>query len=120
MTDQPSGTAGRPASQEPEQRASAFVAGLPMVSDPTRRETTFAGVGLVLMCLGLVVAVLAVILSQASQNPLDQSTQLTMAVAGLAVTAFGGVLFLRFSLGRLLRFWLLRMLHEQATRHNGP
>lgn len=121
MTDQPNTTTGPPAVQGPAgQRATAFVAGLPTVSDPSRREATYARIGMVVMSLGLVVAVVAVILSQSSQNPLDQSTQLTMAVAGLAATAFGGVVFLRFSLGRLLRFWLLRMLHEQRVDHDRP
>ncbi len=93
-------------------RANEFMAGLPQVADPTGREMIFARVGMVLMVIGLIVAIIAVILSQSSNNALDQNTQMTIAVAGIAATVFGGVIFLRYSLGRLLRYWLLRMLHE--------
>lgn len=96
-------------------RATEFVAGLPQVADSTGRETTFARVGMVVMVIGLIVAIIAVILSQSSNNPLDQNTQMTIAVAGTAATVFGGVIFLRYSLGRLLRYWLLRMLHEMHS-----
>lgn len=99
-------------------RATEFVAGLPQVADPTGREMLFARVGMVVMVIGLIVAIIAVILSQSSDNPLDQNTQITIAVAGIAATVFGGVIFLRYSLGRLLRYWLLRMLHEMHDRRD--
>lgn len=97
-------------------KADDFVAGLPDVADRTRSELLYARIGMACMIVGFIVTVVAVILSQASDNALDQSTQLTLGVAGLAAVGLGGVVFLRYSLGRLLRFWLLRILHESHDR----
>lgn len=97
---------------DPNRKADEFVAGLPQVADRTRAEVLYARVGMAFMIVGFAVTVLAVVLSQGSDNSLDQSTQLVLAVAGLAAVCLGGVVFLRYSLGRLLRYWLLRMLHE--------
>ena len=96
----------------PPDRADRFVDSLPEVADRTRHEQTWARVGVVVMILGFVITVLAVILSQGSDNSLDQSTQISLGITGLAAVCLGGVVFLRYSLGRLLRFWLLRLLHE--------
>lgn len=99
-----------------ESDADAFVARLPDVADRTRAEILYARVGMALMLAGFAVSVIAVILSQGSDNALDQSTQLALGIAGVAAVGLGGVVFLRYSLGRLLRYWLLRMLHEVTDR----
>ncbi|MGB3409783.1 MAG: hypothetical protein WBA45_01195 [Microthrixaceae bacterium] len=104
-TDTPTDTAGR--------RAAEFVSALPASSGSADRNDSYARAGMIIMAVGVAVAVLAVILSQASDNSLDQSTQISLGIAGLAATCFGGVIFIRYSLGGLLRFWLLRILHEQ-------
>lgn len=93
-------------------RADRFVASLPEVADRTRHEQIRARLGVAVMVAGFAITVLAVFLSQASDNVLDQSTQLSLGITGLAAVCLGGVVFLRYSLGRLLRFWLLRLLHE--------
>ncbi|HTO01620.1 MAG TPA: hypothetical protein VL068_13195 [Microthrixaceae bacterium] len=98
-----------------EHRAGEFVSALPTPSEPTGRSDTYARVGLIVMVLGLAAAIIGVVLSQASNNPLDQSTQISLGIAGLAATCFGGVIYLRYSLGNLLRFWLLRVLHETRS-----
>ena len=99
-----------------EQRAGEFVSALPRTttaSDRSGRSDTYARRGCFVMAIGLAAAILAVVLSQASNNLSDQSTQISLGIAGLAATCVGGVVFLRYSLGNLLRFWLLRILHEQ-------
>ena len=35
---------------------------------------------------------------------------------GLGLIVVGAVLFLRYSLARYLRFWLLRLIYEERTR----
>ncbi|MEA2703157.1 MAG: hypothetical protein QOD63_1102, partial [Actinomycetota bacterium] len=42
----------------------------------------------------------------------DVQTQTTLAVAGLALAVGGGFVFLRYSLGKFLRLWLLRQMYE--------
>lgn len=114
MTDTPAATpGGTPPADPARRRAEEFVSSLPTTSDRSRRDEIYRRAGLALMVAGLVLAVVALVLSQATNNPLNQSTQISMGIAGLAAVGFGGVLFLRYSLGQLLRFWLLRMLHEQ-------
>ncbi len=99
---------------EPD-RADRFVADLPDVTDRTAKETTLARVGVGAMAVGFLLTVVAVILSQSSDNALDQSTQISLGITGLAAVCAGGVVFLRYSVGRLLRFWLLRLLHENRS-----
>lgn len=98
-----------------ESRAAEFVASLPSPRASGDRSDRFARLGMVIMSLGLAVTVVATVLSQTSDNSLDQSTQISLGITGLAATCFGGVIFLRYSLGELLRFWMLRMLHERET-----
>jgi hypothetical protein len=44
---------------------------------------------------------------------LNSTSYLPLAIAGLATSVTGGFLFLRYSLARFLRFWLLRQSYEQ-------
>lgn len=96
-----------------DHRAAEFVSALPATSDRANRNDAYARAGMIVMFLGLAATIVAVVLSQASNNPLDQSTQISLGIAGLAGICFGGVIFLRYSLGDLMRYWLLRMVHEQ-------
>lgn len=41
---------------------------------------------------------------------------LSGGLAGVAVATIGAALYLRFSLGRYLRYWLLRAVHEQREQ----
>ena len=48
---------------------------------------------------------------------LDSNSYTPLAIAGLAISVTGGFVFLRYSLGRFLRMWLLRRSYEdQASR----
>jgi hypothetical protein len=46
---------------------------------------------------------------------LDSNSYMPLAIAGLATSVVGGFLFLRYSLARFLRFWLLRQTYEQRV-----
>jgi hypothetical protein len=46
---------------------------------------------------------------------LDSNSYIALAIAGVAISVTGGFLFLRYSLARFLRFWLLRQAYEQRT-----
>lgn len=76
--------------------------------------------GVVLMVGGIVLALGAYFASlNVSATPgtnvdvLDSNSYTPLAIAGLAITVAGGFLFLRYSLARFLRFWLLRQVYEQ-------
>jgi hypothetical protein len=46
---------------------------------------------------------------------LDSNSYIALAIAGVAISVTGGFLFLRYSLARFLRFWLLRQAYEQRV-----
>jgi hypothetical protein len=100
----------------------ADVAALRLKTGRTNTESVLMGFGVVLMILGVVVAVGAY---QASTNVtatpgsnvdvLNSNSYLPLAVAGLALSVTGGFVFLRYSLARFLRFWLLRQSYDQQV-----
>ena len=46
---------------------------------------------------------------------LDSNSYMPLAIGGLAITVTGGFIFLRYSLAKFLRFWLLRQSYEQRA-----
>ncbi len=76
------------------------------------RESQLQILGAVVMLAGIVVAFLAYASSGNLSDSRDVQTQTTLAVLGLSLTVAGGVLFLRYSLGKFLRLWLLRQMYE--------
>ena len=45
----------------------------------------------------------------------QQLDALSLGLLGIAITVVGGVMFLRYSLGQFLRFWLARLSYEQQA-----
>jgi uncharacterized membrane protein len=95
-------------------RAGAFLASLDEVPrESSTRSATWIRVGIVLQVAGAAAAILAVILSQSSNNPLDQFTLISLGIAGIVLAIIGVGLTLRYSLTQFLRFWMLRLSYEQ-------
>ena len=85
-----------------------------------RPENLLQLLGVLLMVAGVAIAVIAYSASlNVTATPgtnvdvLDSNSYLALTVAGLAMSVTGGFVFLRYSLGRFLRFWLLRQSYEQ-------
>jgi hypothetical protein len=80
-------------------------------SGPTDRRV--AVLGIVLAVVGL--ATIVVCYSQATgfDDQRDQLESLILAMFGVGLVIFGSALYLRNSLTRFLRFWLLRLIYEQ-------
>lgn len=72
--------------------------------------------GIILMPVGLVLVLVGYV---GASGTTDLSAQvpylLSGGVFGLGLTVVGAALFLRYSLGRYLRFWLLRLIYEEHT-----
>jgi hypothetical protein len=96
--------------------------------DELARSTTGAGrerplqvLGAVMMTAGIVVAVAAWIAAGGENSGdlgvdnAEQNEWLILALAGVATTVAGSAVFLRYSLARFFRLWLLRQLHETRT-----
>ena len=95
------------------QRADRFLGELNDVKhDSSSRNAQLARVGAVLLVADAAVAVLGAILSQSTNNSLNQSSDISLGLAGVAVGILGGAVFLRYSFGQFLRFWLLRLSYE--------
>jgi hypothetical protein len=69
--------------------------------------------GIVVALFGFAVILVAYNQTRSATDVRDQMESLVLAVLGASAVVFGSVLYLRNSLTRFLRFWLLRMVYEQ-------
>lgn len=83
------------------------------------REAALQAVSAVLMLAGVVVGAVGYNASLntdvSTKGQLDSSSYLTLAVVGLAVTVAGTGMFIRYSLAKFLRIWLLRQSYENQS-----
>ncbi|HYZ99647.1 MAG TPA: hypothetical protein VE575_12900, partial [Acidimicrobiales bacterium] len=77
-----------------------------------RRDGIYLAASVVAMVAGVVVAFVAYQLSLSKDDPRDIQSLIILAVAMLALAVVGAAVFLRYSLARFMRFWLLRQLYE--------
>jgi hypothetical protein len=76
-------------------------------------EHRFALIGLIALVAGVVIALMAYIASGGQSDTRDVISSVILALVGVSVSILGAALFLRYSLARFLRFWLLRLIYEQ-------
>jgi hypothetical protein len=76
------------------------------------KEGALQAFGVLLMIAGIAITVLSYISSTGADIAADQTELLSLGFAGVAVTLTGAALFLRYSLAKFLRFWLLRQMYE--------
>jgi len=79
------------------------------------RERLLARVGAALLLLGPVLGVVAYFLSHGTTNELQQRDAIVLGLVAVTVSVAGLALFLRFSLGALLRLWLARLVAVQES-----
>jgi hypothetical protein len=98
----------------------AEIADMKLRTGRARTESMLQLVGLILMIGGIVLALGAYAASLnvtttpgSNVDVLNSNSYIPLAIAGLAISVTGGFLFLRYSLARFLRFWLLRQSYEQ-------
>ena len=94
------------------ERLRAEAAELNVGSTSASRDGVYQAAGGVAMAVGVLVALLAYWTSLGKSDPRDISSLGILAVAMLALAVLGAAVFLRYSLARFLRFWLLRQLYE--------
>ena len=76
------------------------------------RDGLYQAAGAVAMGVGVAVAFLAYQLSLGKDDQRDIQSLQILAVSMLALAVVGAAVFVRYSLARFLRFWLLRQLYE--------
>jgi uncharacterized membrane protein YhiD involved in acid resistance len=80
------------------------------------RERLLFVVGCVALVGGVIVAVLGGIQASGTTRAADQWAAIaTGSLVGLALVILGAALFVRYSLSRFMRFWLVRLVHEQRS-----
>jgi hypothetical protein len=108
MTDSSTGPAG-------DARLERFDAALDQIGHrASANDRRWALAGLVAMAAGIVVGVVAYSTSTSMSDQRDVISAVILGVVGLAVVVAGAAVFVRYSLTEFLRFWMLRMLLEQA------
>ena len=110
---------------EGNDRAAQFkaeIAEMRLKTGRTNAENLLQILGVVLMIAGIAVAFGAYRASVnvtatpgSNVDVLDSGAYIPLAIAGLAISIVGGFLFLRYSLAKFLRFWLLRQVYEQRA-----
>jgi hypothetical protein len=104
------------------ERFKTDIAEMKLKTGRARSENLLQLVGLILMVVGIAIAFGAYAASLnvkatpgSNVDILDSNAYMPLAIAGLALSVSGGFVFLRYSLARFLRFWLLRQSYEQRA-----
>lgn len=80
------------------------------------RERSLFVVGWISLVAGVIIAVFGGVQASGTTNAADQWAAIaTGSLIGLALVIFGAALFVRYSMGRFMRFWLVRLVHEQRS-----
>lgn len=101
----------------PADELRADVAGVRVPSPSPAGERRLLALGVVLVVAGIAAVVVGWWGASGTTTVSDQIPYLISGgLLGVALTIAGSVLFLRYSLARLARFWLIRLLHEQRVQ----
>ena len=76
------------------------------------KEGVLQAVGALMMVAGVVVSLIAFMASTGLEAEGDIMEMIVLAIAMLAVAVTGAAMFLRYSMAKFLRFWLLRQMYE--------
>jgi hypothetical protein len=76
------------------------------------RDGLFQMIAVAAMVVGVVGAFIAWQASLGSDDPRDIQSHIVLAITMLGLVIIGAAVFLRYSLAKFLRFWLLRQLYE--------
>lgn len=101
--------------QSTEDRAEEFqeqIAAMRTKTSRTNSEQVLLVIGILLMLAGIVLGFISYFSSTNTDKALDQNELIILAILGVSLSLLGVAIFLRYSIGRFLRFWLLRQIYE--------
>ena len=96
-----------------EESFRADVAAMKVRGGVVGRERMLARLGAALLAVGVALGGVAYLLSSGTDNPLQQRDAIVVALSGVGIAVAGGAVFLRYSLGALLRLWLARQVLDR-------
>ena len=99
-------------SNERIERFKTEAAELNLKTGNANKEGLLQVASVVLMVLGIVVALLLYSSSLNLDDSRDIQSNIVLAIAMLGVSVVGAAMFLRYSMAKFLRFWLLRQMYE--------
>jgi magnesium-transporting ATPase (P-type) len=82
-------------------------------ANPERSWTIIGGL---LMFAGIIITLIAWLLTHGSSNPLEQADYGSLGTFGLVLAIVGTALFVVMSLRRYFRYWLVRLIYEQREQ----
>lgn len=93
------------------------VAELRAAGGSAARESRMLLLGVIGLVAGIVLVAIGWFGASGTAALNDQISYLISGgLLGLGISMVGGALYLRYSTGRLLRFWLIRLIHEQRAQ----
>lgn len=111
--DDPKATDAGPADRR--ERFEADLAEIQVRTGAAASEPKLVALGIALMVAGIVLAILAFVISGGQADTRDVLSTMILGLIGVSITVAGAVVFLRYSLGRFFRAWLLRLIYEQQS-----
>lgn len=105
--------------QPTEDRAEEFqeqIAAMRTKTSRTNSEQVLLVIGILLMLAGIVLGFISYFSSTNTDKALDQNELIILAILGVSLSLMGVAIFLRYSIGRFLRFWLLRQIYENRGK----
>jgi hypothetical protein len=94
----------------------AQVADMGLRDPAAARDRLLLRVSAALLAAGPIVGLIAYLMSHSSSDALAQRDAIVLALLGVGLSVVGTALFVRYSLGQVLRFWLARLTFEQAAQ----
>jgi hypothetical protein len=91
------------------------IAAMKLKTGSASKEQPLLVASVLVMLAGIVLAIVSFFSSANQSDVRDQNELIILAITGLAISVVGAALFLRYSLAKFLRFWLLRQSYEQQA-----
>lgn len=102
-----------PQNQERLDQFATDIAEMNLANTSSSRDRMLLRLGVAMMVLGIVMGVIAYLISHGTTNPLQQRDAIVIAVIGMVVAMVGCAVFVRYSIAQFLRFWMARLIFEQ-------
>jgi hypothetical protein len=106
-------TAASKMSSATQKDLSAELTKLRATNNSGRMDRTMSLLGVLLGIVGLGIILLCFIQSRGYSDIRNQMDALILSLFGLSLSIVGSALYIRSSMTRFLRYWLLRMVYEQ-------
>jgi hypothetical protein len=106
-------TAEKKMSAATQKDLGAELAKLRSTNNSGRMDRSMSVLGVLLGVVGLGIILLSFVQSRGYSDIRNQMDALVLSLFGLSLSIVGSALYIRSSMTRFLRYWLLRMVYEQ-------